>query len=168
MYHSQAISGSGKQIRDFYQITIRVPEINRLNGAGRACALNRPLNDWDQTRLQMLHDFRKGRSRQKTQVCGTRCRPSRFRLKFLSSLMQIDLLRPKCQRHAVGAERNDLHTENICVKSAGGINVGYGQHQMVQTVKKEHKNLKPLDRPLLLGLDGRNLNLAGRGGTRGR
>ena len=129
----------GKQIGDFYQVIIWITQVNRLYRAGRACALDRPLDNRHLARLKMLSNFRKWCLGQKAQVGGTWCWPGRFRFEFLSMLMQIALLCPKRKSFTACAERNDLHSKNVSVKPAGHLNIGNSQHKMVKAVKKEHK-----------------------------
>ncbi|WWW37439.1 hypothetical protein V8017_18485 [Stenotrophomonas rhizophila] len=48
--------------------------------------------------------------------------------------MQVDLLQPEAQRGAPGAEGLYLHAQHAPVEIAGGVDVGHGEHEVVEAV----------------------------------
>src|SRR5579864_2220979 len=67
------------------------------------------------------------------EIGGARQRSRRLRLVFVPGPMQVDLLAAEGERHAT-AKLDPLHAENARVKAARRIDIGDGQHNMINTV----------------------------------
>jgi hypothetical protein len=57
-----------------------------------------------------------------------------LRLELVTGPMQIDLAAAEGKRGAPRAERHRRHTQDAGVEVDGGVDVDYGQHQMVEPV----------------------------------
>ena len=67
-----------------------------------------------------------------------------FRLELLTSPVQIDLAVAGGQGHPARAEPHRLHAQDPGVELHGGVDIGYGQYQMVQAVGTHRPIVGPM------------------------
>ncbi len=64
----------------------------------------------------------------------------RLRLELLSCLVEIDLLLPKSQRLSI-PERDHLHAKSGAIEGNRGVDVGYGENEVVEMIDNEFHTL---------------------------
>jgi len=68
-----------------------------------------------------------------TEIAAAGQRPLRLGFEFVSGAMQVDLLAAEGERHAT-AKLDTLHAKNAHVKTARRVDIGDGQHDMINAV----------------------------------
>src|SRR2546426_181566 len=128
-------------VGDLDQIAVGVAEVDRLEGAAGARALDRSLLDGDAPCSQVLDPPRQRLAREQAHVGGPRRRPRGLGVELPPGLVQVDLLGAESQRRAPLAEDDDLHAQHALVKLSGGGDVAHGEDEVVEPVDLQTKTL---------------------------
>lgn len=127
-------------IGDFYQVSIRIPDIDTPNAASSTGAIHdlAALENSNLGLFQSLKDVGHIDISEEAQIVTARLYLVCFGLELCAMLVEIDFLLAELQSMADnagvlwGREAFCFHAENFCVELLGRVNVGHGEYQMIQ------------------------------------
>lgn len=118
-------------VRNFNQVLIRIPEVDRENFPGRARSLRwRDFNGHTVAFQMIQHLVHRGMGDQ-AQVTRSRGGCECFGLKLMANLMKVDFLLPKLQGFTIALERDDFHTQDGLIKGTGAVKIRNSENEMV-------------------------------------
>jgi len=126
------------QVGHLDQVAVGIAEIKRSQRPGCAGLVDRAYFDRDARRADVRHRVVERHRRDQAEIGGAGRRLLRARCEFVFGTMQVELLRAEGQRLASGAEGHFPHAQHLDVETYRCVDVGNGQHHVVQAVDRQH------------------------------
>ncbi len=130
-----------REIGQFNQVVVGIPEVDRHQWTRSACPVDRSPDDIHAVLLDEGFGLIDVQGGDEAEIGGTRRGVAGFRLKFPAVFMKIDFLIAEFQGNPTLSEAHDLHSQNSRVELEGFLHVSDGEDQVIDAVDVHFRSL---------------------------